>query len=540
MKRAACLCLTLALALLAGCGKETGPSSSSSTAASSEPAAGGELVFAFDGAAASSFPLDPHLQPSYAPTSRILRSIYDSLVVALPGHRFGPWLATAWETSPDGRSTTFRLRQDVTFHDGTRFDAAAVKANFDRIFDPKNALGSAKEFLGFKQAVVLDEFSVRLDFEQPYAPLLAQLSKTHFGIASPAAIAQYGSQLGAHPVGSGPFRLARVVSGTEIQLERFDAYRWAPEGSQHPGPAFLEKLTFKSVPEEATRVAVLQSGEAQAADLIPPQNLVNIRNDPDVRVVEGELLNHNYTLRLNTRRPPWDDVRARRAFRAGLDVDAAIKTIYLGTATRAWSPLSPGLFAYDRTLENTWGPDRAAAGRALEELGWKPGPDGIRVKDGKRLTVVCLDGQGNREKRIDLLTVFRRQLKEVGIDLRIESQPGGNYLEKIRNGDFDLAAGSQFTTDPDVLRTLYTPDSSYARIDDAELTGWLRTASQRTDPAERLALYARAQHHIIDAVCTIPTYVLLYTVTTPRRVHDVRIDTAGFPQFHEAWLEPQR
>jgi peptide/nickel transport system substrate-binding protein len=530
MKHLAWLCI--AAALLTGCGKEP-----AAPATNAQPAAGGELVFAFDGAAISQFPLDPHQSAHYAPYSRIMRSIFDNLVVSLPGHRIGPWLASSWETSPDGRSTTFKLRQDVSFHDGTRFDAQAVKANLDRIADPKNALLAANDLIGYERATVIDDFTVRLDFATPFAPLLAQLSRTNFGIISPTALKQYGDQVAAHPVGTGPFKLVSITPGTEVALERFEAYRWAPEGSKRPGPALLQKLVFKNVPEEATRVAVLQNGQAQAADLIPPQNLVQLRQQPEFTVVEGELLNHNYSLHLNAKRAPWDDVRIRRAFRQSLDLDAAVKTIYLGTAARAWSPLSPGLFGYDKTLENTWGPDRVAAIRTFEELGWKPGADGVRVKDGKRLTVVFLDGQGNREKRLDLLTVLRRQLKDAGVELRIESQPGGNFLEKMRSGDYDLGAGSQFTPDPDVLRSLYTPTSLYfAKVDDPELTQWLKAGYQETDPAARAALYARAQHRIIDEVYSIPAYVLIYTVTHSSRVRDITIDVQGFPQFHDAWL----
>ena len=174
-------------------------------------------MFAFDGAAASSFLLDPQRSP-YAPHNRIMRQVFDSLVVLQPGGQVGPWLATSWQVSPDGKSTTFKLRQDVTFHDGTRFDAAAVKVNFDRIADPKNALFAANDLVGFKGATVVDDHTVRLDFATPFAPLLAQLSKTNFGIISPAAIAQYGDQLPSHPVGTGPFKLVSVTPGTEVAL----------------------------------------------------------------------------------------------------------------------------------------------------------------------------------------------------------------------------------------------------------------------------------------------------------------------------------
>lgn len=528
----ATLCATL---LLVAC-----DSRRSDAAATDQPVAGGELVFAFDGAGVSTFPLDPS-RSGFAPHFRIMRSVFDSLVTPLPGNRFGPWLATEWQTTADGRSTTFKLRHDVTFHDGTRLDAAAVKANFDRIVDPKNALPLRQDLPGFLGATVVDEFTVRLDFAQPFAPLLSQLGKATFGIISPAAIAQYGDQLPAHPVGTGPFKVTRIVPGSEVVAERFEAYRWPPADSTHNGPAFLDRIVFKNVPEEATRAAVLANGQAQAVDLLPPQNLVALRGQSDTKIVEAELLNHNYSLHLNLKREPWTEPRVRLAFRQAIDLDAVVKTIYLGTAQRAWAPLSPGVFASaDAALKDRWKPDRAAAIAALEAAGWKPGPDGIRQKDGKRLVVQFLDSQGNREKRLDVIAMLRRQLRDAGFELRIDSQPGGSMLEKARRGEFDLLGWSQFAADPDVLRRIYSPQtrtiSGLSQVDDPELTAWLEAAVQQTDPAARSALYGKAQQRIVDATYSIPVYVLTYNIVHTNKVRGIQIGHYGFPQFHGTWV----
>jgi peptide/nickel transport system substrate-binding protein len=535
----ACVMATL-LGALAHCGKRE-PSGAAATLlqANAKAAAGGELVFGFDGASLTTFPLDPE-KSAFAPHHRVMRSIFDSLVVALPEHRFGPWLAKSWEVSPDGKTYTFRLRDDVTFHDGTRFDAEAVKFNLDRCKDPKNALYALSDIGSYASSSALDPYTVEVTFTEPYAPFLANLAKTSLGMVSPAAVKKYGEDFPRHPVGTGPFRLKSIDEGTEIALERNPDYRWPPAGSAHEGPAYLERLVFRDVPEEETRVAVLLNGQAGAVDLIPPQNVAMVRSSADYQLIAGELLNYNYSLFLNAKRAPWSDAQVRKAFRLSLDLDSIVKTVYLGTTARAWSPLSPSIFGYDKTLEGSWKPDPAAASRILDSLGWVKGADGIRVKDGKPLRVVVLDSQGNREKRLDVLTLVRRQVHDVGFELRIDSQPIAAYLAKAEAGDFDLVAGSLFAPDPDVLRRIHSPSLraswSYFRAEDAQLDAWLDDGARETDPSKRAALYARAQERIVDESFAIPVYVLDYTIGARRDVHGIRLTDDGFPIFYDAWI----
>jgi peptide/nickel transport system substrate-binding protein len=533
--------LLAALAVLASCGR---PDHGSGTPGDSNtvPVAGGELVFAFDGGALTQFDLDPH-KSTFAPHHRIMRSIFDSLVVLLPNHQFGPWLAKSWEISPDGRTYTFHLRNDVKFHDGTRFDAEAVQFNLDRIANPANALAALTDLGPYVSTTVVDDFTARIELSAPFSPLLANLSKSTLGMMSPAAIRQWGIEVGLHPVGTGPFRLRSLQPGSEVALDRNPDYHWAAASSAHEGPAWLEHLTFKDVPEEATRAAVLRSGQAGAADLLGPQDILPLRKSRDFKLIERELLNHNYSLYFNALRAPWSDPRAREAFKDSLDIDVAVRTVYLGTFERAWSPLSPSIFGYDKSLEGAWKPDHERAARLLDELGWTLGADGYRAKDGKRLTVVFIDGQGNREKRLDLMTLFRNQLRGNGIDLIIESVPTmGGYLQRIKVGNYDLAGGSLFAPDPDVLRRVDTPAvrslAAISKVNDPELTRLLEEGSSQVDPQARLPFYRDAQRLIIDRSYAIPVYVLIYSIATAAKVEGIAIDGHGFPVFNDAWIQP--
>jgi peptide/nickel transport system substrate-binding protein len=298
---------------------------------------------------------------------------------------------------------------------------------------------------------------------------------------------------------------------------------------------------FRNVPEESTRVAALQSRQVQAADGIPPQNILSLQADPGFRLLRKELLNNNYTLYLNVDREPWNDLEVRRAVQSSLDVAALVKVIYLGTTPRAWSPLSPSLFSSnDKELANFWKPDLKQAAQLLDAKGWTPGPDKVRVKDGKRLTITFIDTQGNREKRLDVIQLAHRQLARSGIELTIESQPLGTYNEKVTRGEFDLTGASQFVPDPDVPRRLHLPEgrpaASVPKVNDPEISAWLKQGTREPDGESRAELYRSVQRKLVEQAYAIPIYVLLYTIATTDAVHDLTIDTHGFPEFHAVWL----
>jgi len=502
---------------------------------------GGELLVAFDGAAVATFALDPQ-NSGFAPHNRVMRSIFDNLTHLLPDQSVGPWLAESWTVSDDLKTFEFKLRRGVRFHDGTPFDAAALKANFERLALASNALTSRTSLGPYQSSEVLADDRLRVSLAQPFAPFLRNLSMTKLSIVSPTAVAKYGQVFAQNPVGTGPFRFAGLLPGTEIRLERNPEYAWGPPTAAHSGPAHIDKLTFKNVPEESTRVSVLQGGQVHAADLIPAQNLADLKQDPRFTVLEKELLNTNYSLALNVGRAPWDDEEIRLAVKLSLDIDSIVRVIYLGTFPRAWSPLSPSMFgSAEKDLANSWRSDPARAIAILNRKGWKPGADGVREKEGKRLTIKFVDSQGNREKRLDVVQLVRRQLAAVGIALSIDSQPAGVTSSKLATNEFDLYGGASFHGDPDILRQSYDPSArtvnSGNKIVDTELIDWLTRAAGEHDDAKRKELYRLVQRKIIDKSYSIPIYVLLYNLGVSKRAHGIGIDAHGFPEFYDAWLD---
>ncbi|MGE5602014.1 MAG: ABC transporter substrate-binding protein, partial [Nitrososphaerales archaeon] len=172
--------------------------------------------------------IDPHIHAN-SELGIALSSVYDTLVVQDKDGAFHPSLAEKWEVSPDGKAYTFTLRKDVKFHDGTPFNAAAVAANLKRIADPATKSQKAVFLLGpYEGSDVVDDYTVRIRLKEPYAPLLGGLSQVYLGMASPAALAQWGDQYQFHQAGTGPFKFVSYQQGQTLVLERNPDYAWAP------------------------------------------------------------------------------------------------------------------------------------------------------------------------------------------------------------------------------------------------------------------------------------------------------------------------
>ncbi|MEV7691751.1 ABC transporter substrate-binding protein [Microbacterium sp. NPDC089189] len=496
-----------------------------------------EVVWAIEGANLSAGHMDP--QTSQLDVSAMVqRAALDSLVFQEADGSFSPWLATDWQIEDEGRSYTFELRDDVTFHDGEVFDAAAVKANFDRIADPDTASAQAASMLGgefYAGTEVVDDFTVRVDFTQPYAPFLQAASTSLLGFYSPAVLEDSADQLKAGgpgiTVGTGPFELTEYTPDQEIVYTRNADYAWGPHGEDAPD---VETLRVEILPEASVRAGVVSSGEADLASNLTPNLVADL---PDTLTVDSIAYpGLPYSLYLNEGYGVLADEKVRQALSRGIDIDSAVEEIFFGQYPRAWSILGATTPGYDASLEGTWSYDPAAAGALLDEAGWtERDAEGYRTKDGQRLSVRWIAYTPVPDDRTALANAIQSDLKDIGIEVQREVLEPGAYNEQYGPKTFDITDWGFSGVDPDLLRShLHTGGFQNAsQVSDPALDALLESAIATTDLTERNALYAQIQQWNAQHAAIVPLYSPSLITAVGERVSGLTYDLYGRPLFYD-------
>ena len=256
--------------------------------------------------------LDPH-KTGAAVTSTIMRNCSDPLIAKDFSGQYVPGLATEWTISEDGMTWAFKIREGVMFQDGTPVTAEAVKASFDRILDPETVAVTAGGLLppGATTELV-DETTFQFILTESFAPFLENLTSSLLGPISVAAADSLGDDFGQRPVLSGPWYVDEWRAGDRIVLKRNPDYAWAPAFlHQEPAGAFIETITFRSIIEEASRIAAFEAGETHQTS-IPAVDVARLAESPDFNVVSYKRKGVVF-IEFNITKPPFDDVLVRRA-----------------------------------------------------------------------------------------------------------------------------------------------------------------------------------------------------------------------------------
>jgi peptide/nickel transport system substrate-binding protein len=530
--------------VLSACTSTTKTDNAATEVEAGPPVRGGALTVAINSEPTC---FDIHVSPQDI-TASIQRNVFDSLVSEDDQGNFHPWLATSWETAPDLASYTFKLRTDVKFTDGTPFDAAAVKVNFDHIAAKSTKSQYAASLLGpYTGAEVIDPATVKISFAKPFAPFLQAASTAYLGFYSPQALAANADKLcagGPHLVGSGPFKFASHTKSQQLVLENNPAYNWGPTGAKHQGAAYLDKLTYRFLPEDSVRVGAFSSGQVDIAGSIPPVNVKSLEGRSDIRVLRHDFAGAVYSLFLNTTRAPFDDERVRKAVQRGINIGPNVQSIYFDQYKRAWGPLGSATPAYDKTLENSWPYDPTLANRLLDEAGWtgRDG-DGFRTKDGKRLSVTWPNAPAAvREQRDILAQAVQSDLKKVGVDVQRPALDLGAFTTNAYAGKYDLLDMSWARFEPDVLRLYFnsanlpsTGGQNAAWLKDSQVDEWTNAAAATLDRPTRDGLYAKTQAWVVEHAVAVPLYSATTLFAAGKHVNGLRLDPNAWPLFYDVW-----
>jgi peptide/nickel transport system substrate-binding protein len=470
---------------------------------------------------------------------RAAYGIYDHLLrFKDEGTEVEPGLAESWEISDDGLVYTLNLRQGVKFHDGTDFNAEAVKFNLERQIDPNHPYHDTGEFpyaeftWGMVDKVeVVDDYTVDITLKEPFAPFLNHLAMHPAAMASPAAIEQFGRDFSSNPVGTGPFKFVSWTPGVEVVLEKNPDY-WRE-------PPHLDQVIYRPIIEDQSRLTELEAGGVNFIVNIPPDDLSRLREDSRFTVVEQAGM-HTWWVAFNQSRAPFNDTRVRQAMNYAVNKQAIVDSLLQGTGTLSVNPLPPVVWSYTEDVQRyDYNPEKAR--ELLAEAGY---PDGFTCSFW-----VPESGSGMQQP-VAMGTAIQADLREVGVDCEIQTFEWGTYLDQVivppDQAEFDMFEMSWIgdNGDPDnhlfiLLSGEQFPPAGYNMgfYQNEQVDELLREARVTLDQARRTELYQQAQKLIADDPPWIYVDHETQIVVMDAKIKDFKLHPTGPFRFENVWIE---
>ena len=458
---------------------------------------------------------------------------------------YKPSLATSWEMAEDALSWTFELKEGVTFHDGTPFNAEAVAFTINRIIDPEFNSPAAKPLLGgnVESAEAVEEYVVKINLNNAFPGFLSALSDVVLAPVSPAAVEEWGEDFGQHPVGTGPFMFEEWVTGDHITLVRNPDYDWGPEVLyDRSGPALLDEIIFRVVPEATVRGAMLEQGEAHVITKPNPPDIPEYEEDPDYQILGGFRPGTASLNWFNAEKSPTDELEVRRALLHAMDWDQVNQLVYHGSRVVAHSLLTPATPGYDPSLNfaERYPVDQEKARELLDEAGWvDEDGDGLREKDGQPMEMVwiCFPGSHCQEGE-----VLQAQLRDVGAHLEIRemgqpanvqaTQRGEHNIRSIGWGGLDSAQLMHYLLHTDNIGDGW----NFTRYRSEELDSLIEKAVSELDEEQRIQYVKEIQEIVLDQALGHPRYNYKRPYGTTSKLEGTTTWSRGHLKFKDAYL----
>lgn len=432
--------------------------------------------------------LDPHFITDIPSANVIHGKVYETLVQFDKEMNIKPMLATEWE-QPDDLTWKFTLEENVKFQDGSTFDAEAVKKTLDRILDPATGSPQQSKLEMIEEVIVEDATHITLKLSEPYAPLLSILASNEGSIMSPELLDKSAEDIATNPVGTGPFVFESWKSGQDITLVKNDDY-WGT-------PVKLDKVVFEVIPEDATRLAMVEQGEAQISDQVPVTEIDRIEASDALNLYRTEGLAVEY-VGFNTSVAPFDDVKVRKAVSYAIEREAILSGVYNNVGTLANVAMSPLVFGYSKNVE-AYPYDINEAKKLIKESG---------LENGATVKLLTSD----RKERINMAEVIQSQLKGIGLNVEIQVMEYGSYIEEVDSGDHQMFIGGwgNATGDGDYNQyNLFHSDSigspgNHFYYNNPEVDTLIEQGRAEIDPGKREEIYEEVMQIEMDEAVYVP------------------------------------
>lgn len=400
-----------------------------------------------------------------------------------------PVLAESYEVNADATEYTFRLRHNVTFHDGAKFDAHAVKISLDRLADPKNKLKRQSLLSMLDHVEVVDDYTVKIKLKSSFGALVNNLAHPGAMILSPKSIEQYGKEISRNPVGTGAFQFVGWKPD-EVTVRKNENY-WKP------GLPHVDAVSLRSVPESGARIAMLQAGEADFIAPMPPEMFKVVEKNPDIVVQRTPSLAVKY-LAFNTAQKPFDDLRVRQAMNYAVDKDAFVRVVYNGFARVSDSPLPDNLAFHSK--QQLWPYDPEKAKQLLKEAGYENGFETDMWGINNTVSTRAMQFLQQQFAQVGIKAEVRPL--ESGVlygDLLTDAAPKDSKLKMYYGGWSSSTGDADWALRPLFSTTSFPPTLyNVGFYNNADVDADIVKAMSTSDAAVKTEAYARVQQTVFE------------------------------------------
>ena len=516
-----------------------------------QPKSGGTVRFAIAEESRGLDPLTAHRR-----FSETAIHVHDSLALFDVSNKTFGALATEWSSNPESTEYTVKLRDDVTFHDGTKFNAESVKAHFTRVFEKQYCCNNGHQYMNaYTETVIVDDHTIKVRFSKPsgtFGFYIAMLDVT--GIPSNAAWRQKAMQMNREPVGAGPFKFASWTPQSNMKFVRNPDYKWGSPMLPHRGAPFLDGLEVKFIANQATRVACLESGDC---DIIKDPNFADMRRltaNQNLHVEKIPQTGMPFSFNFNTARWPTNQLAVRKAINLAIDRQKISIAAYRGERLPMFSTLSPATPEFWPEAPKFITHNPGEARKVLAEAGAKDtNGDGILEIDGKPLEIdLYIFGNRDNNPSVVVAEAIQDDLKAIGLAVKIHVLPWDQQSvvaikedHSMINFDMPLPTGSVLNV---MFHSRETPQPGRYGMSFTYAQKGVPTVSQELDTLldagdnaatfeERRAKFHAAQKLIAENYLGVPIVQGFTTYVMVRKLKGVAYNNGGHAMFNGAYFE---